>query len=59
MNAVAGDNPEAGAITEVTRAEAKQAAQPRPVRIGHCQGRREVGLAGLIKGLALRGKKPP
>jgi len=35
MNAVAGDNPEAEAITEVTRTEAEQPTQAAPVRIGH------------------------
>ena len=34
MNAVAGDNPEAKAITEVTRTEAEQTTQAGPVRIG-------------------------
>ena len=56
MNAVAGDNPEAGAVTEVTRSQAKQAAQTSPVRVGHGQGCGEIRLAGPIECLPLRGK---
>src|SRR5437763_1542675 len=57
MNAMAGNNPESGTITEVTRAESKQAAKPGPVSIGHRHRCGEIGLAGVIKGLTLRGKK--
>ncbi len=51
MNAVAGDNPEAISITEVTWGEPEQAAQSSPVRVGHSQGRSQVRLPALIKGL--------
>jgi hypothetical protein len=52
MNAAAGSNPEATAITEVTFGGSEQAAQPRPVRLGHSEIRGEVELAGLVESLA-------
>src|SRR5208282_2703773 len=57
MNAVAGNNPQAEAVTEVIRAESEQAAQPRPVRVGHRQRGGQVRLAALVEGPAVRGKK--
>src|SRR5450755_1265702 len=56
MNAMAGDNPEARTVTEVISTQPEQAAQPGPVAVGNRQSRREVGLAGPVKGLALRRK---
>jgi len=56
MNAVTGDNPEARAITEVTRAKSEKATEPGPMRIGYRKRGGEVRLAGLIEGLSLRGK---
>ena len=37
MNAVTGDNPESGAVTEVTRIHAEQAPQAGPMSIGDSQ----------------------
>src|SRR5450755_1494213 len=56
MNAVAGNNPEARTITEVTRSQSKQSTQPGPVRVGNSQSRGEVRLAGVVEGSSLRGK---
>ncbi|MGD0568511.1 MAG: hypothetical protein ABSA78_08895 [Candidatus Sulfotelmatobacter sp.] len=53
MNAPAGSNPEATAITEVTFGGSQKAAQPRPMRLGHGEIRGEVELAGLVESLAL------
>src|ERR1700722_19133872 len=58
MNAVAGDNPEAGAITEVTRSKSQQPPKPAPMRVGDRKGCCEVRLTGLIKGLSARRKNP-
>jgi len=54
MNAAAGDNPETATITEVTRAQAEQAAQPSPMSVGDGEGVRELRLASPIEGLTLR-----
>jgi hypothetical protein len=51
MNAMAGANPEGGAITEVIGGEADQAAQAREVSIGNCNVGCEVKVAGLVEGL--------
>jgi hypothetical protein len=53
MNAAAGSNPEAAAVTEVTFGRSEQAAQSRPMRLGHGEVRGEVELAGLVESLAL------
>ncbi len=55
MNAVAGNNPEASTITEVTRSESEQATQPRPVGVGDGQRCGEIGLAS---GVWLKGAVP-
>jgi hypothetical protein len=53
MNAAAGSNPEAAAVTEVTFGGSEQAAQARPVRLSHGEVGGEVELAGLVESLAL------
>jgi hypothetical protein len=54
MNAMAGANPEASTITEVIAGDPKQAAQPRPVRLGDREFSRKIALTGSVKGLVLR-----
>jgi hypothetical protein len=56
MNAAAGDNPEAAAITEVTLSQAEKPAQARPVsiRYGHRCGKRR--LASSVESLPPRGE---
>ena len=49
---MAGNNPEARAITEVIGSQAKQTTKASPMRIGYCQGRGEVGLPRLIESLS-------
>src|SRR5579863_9783471 len=56
MNAMAGDNPEAVAVTEVISSQAEQAAQAGPMRVGDGEGGGEIGLPGSIKGLPSRRK---
>jgi hypothetical protein len=57
MNAVAGNNPEARAITEVTRSKSEQATQPGPVGVSDGQRCGEIGLAGVVECPTLRRKK--
>jgi len=54
MNSMAGNNPEASTVTEVTRGESKQATQPAPMRVSDGESRRQEYLSGLIKSLPLR-----
>ena len=56
MNAVAGNDPEAITVTEVTRGHPQQATEPRPMRVGYSQSGGEVHLSGPVKGLSLRGE---
>jgi len=56
MNAMAGDDPEAVAITEVTRSNAQEPTQASPVRIRDGQSRGEMPLAGSVECLPPRGK---
>src|SRR5579863_511393 len=55
MNAVAGANPEATAITEVMFASAKEAAQAGPVSLGYREICSQDSLAGLVEGLGWHG----
>jgi hypothetical protein len=54
MNASAGSNPEAAAVTEVIFGCSEQANQPGPVRLGRGEAGGEKELAGLVESLALR-----
>jgi len=54
MNAPAGSNPEAAAVTEVIFGGSKQANQPGPVSLGHGEAGGEDELAGLVESLAVR-----
>ena len=54
MNSVAGTNPEAAAVTKVIFGGSHEAAQARPVRLGHGELRGEIALAGLVEGLCGR-----
>jgi hypothetical protein len=51
MDAMAGTNPEAAAVTKVIFPDAKQAAQAGPVGLGHGEMGGEGALAGLVEGL--------
>jgi hypothetical protein len=57
VNAMAGDDPESRAVTEVIGAEAKQSAKTTPVRVGNGKSRGEVRLARAIECLPVRGEK--
>jgi hypothetical protein len=57
VDAVAGDDPESGAITEVMIAETKQAPEARPMRISYRESRGEMRLARAIECLPVRGEK--
>jgi hypothetical protein len=54
MNAVAGANPKAAAVTEVISGGSHEAAQTGPVGLGHGEVGGEIALAGLVEGLAVR-----
>jgi len=56
MNAMAGDNPEAAPLTEVTNGKAQEPAEASPMRIRHRQRCGEGRLTGAIKGLPLWGE---
>src|SRR5579863_1566457 len=51
MNAAAGANPQAAAVTEVIFAGAKETAEAGPVGIGHGEVGGQKALAGLVEGL--------
>jgi hypothetical protein len=54
MYAVAGSNPETGAITEVIAGQAQQAAKTGPMSVSEGNICGEIELAGLVEGLGER-----
>jgi hypothetical protein len=54
MNASAGLNPEAAAVTEVIFGGSEQANQARPVGLGHGEAGGEIELSGLVESVAVR-----
>src|ERR1700739_706080 len=59
MNAMAGNNPEAVAVTEVMVGPTQQAAEAAPVGVGDGEGGGEIRLPGSIEGLPLCRKHHP
>jgi hypothetical protein len=53
LNSVAGDNPEAGAITEVTETKSPQSTQPGPMLLAIARAVARVCPARLVEGLPL------
>jgi hypothetical protein len=54
MNAPAGPNPEAAAVTEVIFRGSEEATQAGPVGLRHGEAGGEIELAGLVESLAER-----
>lgn len=56
VDAMAGNNPEAGTITEVIRSKTEQSTQPRPGCVGNRESGCQIGIARAIECLGFSGE---